>query len=376
MNLLYLAPLPVDINNLDGIPKKIFYHLKALSSSYDCRLIYHFGGNIRLYDYNTKEEKILNPGKNRLDVIKAAITLCRENLPDAMYIRYPRSDRNLLKLCRLLSSKNVNYVIEIPTYPYDREGGGSLKGHIINFIDRVYRKKLHRYVPRIVTFSSDDHIFGIQTIRTINGIDFDLVRPDLTPVDFSQRIEGIAVSAMYPGHGYDRFIEGLHNYYKNGGQRNVVLKLVGDGSELQRYQNAVKDYNLEQHVIFMGKKLGEDLNRAYEGSAVGINSLAIHRLGLTAESTLKTKEYAAKGLPVLSSSYVDAFSEEGNRSYAMIIPPDDSPVDIEEFIRFTDRVYGNGDTESVRNSIREDGRNTCDIRITMKPVTDYLTSGR
>ena len=293
----------------------------------------------------------------------------------AMYIRYPKSDHLLLRLLKRAKKRGVRIAMEIPTYPYDMEGHETFRGRVVNTLDRIFRKRIHPYVDRIVTYSDDREIFGIPTINTINGVDFDAVSWDVSEVDVEKRIDLIAVSAMFRVHGYDRLIRGLHEYYRSGGTRNVVLKLVGKGDAYDGYKALVEEFSLQDHVIFCGQRFGKDLDEVYRGNAVGINSLAIHRQGLEKESTLKTKEYAAKGLPVLSSSWVDAFSEVGNARFALRVSPDETPVDVQALIGFVDGIYKNRPIEEIRREIREDGRKTCDVHRTMKPVADFLRSG-
>ena len=268
--------------------------------------------------------------------------------------------------------KGMTVVVEIPTYPYDMEGFETTKGKIINALDRMFRKRISKYVDRIVTYSKDKVIFGIPTINTINGIDFENVEFDTELIDSKNVINLIAVSAMFRVHGYERLIEGLNEYYLRGGKRNIILKLIGSGDECPKYDALVKKYKLEEHVIFYGARFGAELTELYKGSAMGINSLAIHRQGLQEESTLKTKEYAAKGLPVLSSSYVDAFSKEGNKKFVLRIQADETSVDVETLIQFVDDLYNQKNIKSIRKDIYEDGRKTCDIRITMKPIVDFF----
>ena len=372
MKLLYIAALPMDFENLDGVPKKIVSQCKALGTGFDVDLIYYFQGRVYLRTVADGQTVDLGTGRNKLDVLRLAAGLVGREVYRSMYIRYPRADYLLLRLLKSARKARVRVAMEIPTYPYNMEGNESLRGRVVNVLDKLFRNRLWPYVDRIVTYSDDWEIFQIPTIRTINGVDFDMVACDTAPVDVRSRIDLIAVSAMYRVHGYDRLIRGLHNYYSAGGKRNVVLKLVGKGDAYDGYRQLVETYNLQDHVIFCGQCFGEQLDEVYRGNAVGINSLAIHRQGLTKESTLKTKEYAAKGLPILSSSYVDAFSEEGNRSYAMVISPDETPVDVEKLIEFVDGIYLGRPLEEIRRDIREDGRKTCDVHTTMRQVREYL----
>lgn len=372
MKILYFAPLSIDFENLDGVPKKILCQAAALNQHFDIDIIYYFEKKVYKYNLRSQEKKAICSASSKISVIKAGNIIINEEKYDGAYIRYPKADYFFLDLLKKMKKKKMKIIVEIPTYPYNMEGNETLKGRIINLLDRTYRNLLKNYVDRIVTFSDDKEIFGIETINTINGIDFNSNFWDETELNVKEEIKLIAVSAMYRVHGYDRMIEGMHEYYENGGKRNIKLNLVGNGVECKKYKKLVKDYKLDNNVIFLGSKFGKEIEEIYKGSAVGINSLAIHRQGLKKESTLKTKEYAAKGLPIVSSSYVDAFSKKGNEKYVMLVPPDESSINISELINFIDKIYSNHNTSKIRNEIREDGRNVCDISITMKPVVEYF----
>ena len=372
MKLLYIAPLSIDVSNPDGISKKIFSQIKAFSNYFNCFLIYYYNSKVYLYDFKLKKERKIANGNNRLSVIRTSKRVIDDIKPNAVYIRYSKSDYSLIQLCNHLAANKTKFVIEIPTYPYDMEGNESVKGRLVNLVDRLFRRQLKNYVPRIVTFSKDDYIFGVKTINTINGVDFDSTKPDYTEINTKEEIVLIGVSAMFRVHGYDRLIEGINSYYRDGGDRKIVLKLVGSGDKYVEYEGLIKKYNLEKHVLLLGTLLGKDLEEAYKGSSVAVNSLAIHRQGLKNESTLKTKEYSAKGLPVISSSYVDAFSLDGNNKYVFIVPPNEEPIDIKGVVNFADRIYKDSDVKKIRDEIRSDGRKTCDIMRTMMPVIDYF----
>lgn len=372
MKLLYIAPIPIDFKNLDGVPKKILCQVGALEKCFDVDILYYFDKYVIIYNTDSKLHRKISKAKSKISVLNAARIIVTASEYNAVYIRYPRSDYFFEKLLKKLKRECIPVSVEIPTFPYDMEGFETLKGRIINILDRKYRKRLHKYVGRIVTYSDDKEIFGVQTINTINGIDFDGIQYDVTPLNLNYEINLIAVSAMYRVHGYERLIEGIHDYYKSGGKRKIHLKLVGEGDERIKYKNLVDKYGLEENVTFYGARFGEELEKIYEKNSVGINSLAIHRQGLLKESTLKTKEYAAKGLPMLSSSFVDALSENGNREYVMQIPADESNVDVNQLVQFIDSIYLNNDVKVIRKKIIEDGKMVCDINITMKPVIDYF----
>ena len=150
------------------------------------------------------------------------------------------------------------------------------------------------------------------------------------------------------------------------------MHLVGEGNFIEYYKRLVIKGNVESNVVFHGKVLGKELYQLYDNIALGVNSLAIHRQNLQKESTLKTKEYAAMGLPVVSSSFVDAFSDEGNKNFVCLVPADESDIEIEKIISFADNLYARNETKELRSMIREDSSKVCDISVTINPILDYF----
>lgn len=373
MKLLYIAPTKIEMEQLDGVAKKILGHVKVFAKVYDVMLLYRDAENVVLYRVKDEEFKFIGRGSSKFDILRAAFTVIQQIRIDYCYIRYPNSDPIFLSLLKKMKKKGIRIVIEIPTYPYDSEGKETIKGRIIHFIDVIYRKKLHHYVGRIVTYSEDDSIFGIKTIKTVNGLDFEKVRiAKAVPIDSIIHLCGVAT--FHQIHGYDRLIKGLCHYYQNGGTREIVFDVVGYGDNkiLQEYKKMAKIANIEDRVVFHGRLNGSELDDIYDKATIGVNSLAIHRQNLTRESTLKTREYAAKGLPILSSSFVDAFDKIDNTKFVCLIPPDDTPINIEDVIRFYDNLSSFEENESLRRTIRTKSRSICDMPVTLKPIIIYL----
>ncbi len=155
-----------------GVEKKVLAQIKALSQEYDVDRIV-----IEKEESNIIKSILWRlPGgswgakyEDALDEIKEK---ANGNKVHFFYIRAQVMDR---KYMHFLSKIRGNYpdakvVFELPTYPYDRElfQNGTMWPWF--FKDRHYRKQLKKYVDRLVTFSEDDYIWGIKTIRIINGI--------------------------------------------------------------------------------------------------------------------------------------------------------------------------------------------------------------
>lgn len=375
MKMLYIAPVKIDLDKLDGVGKKVLAHAKFFSKQYDVILLCRDASNVVKYHNGDLSKQAIGQGSSKIDILRAAFGIIdRENI-DCCYIRYPNSDPYFLRLLKEMKKKGICIVVEIPTFPYDEEGKESLRSRATRFVDRWYRRKLKKYVDRIVTYSDDEHIFGIKTIRTINGFDFSKVELSRTPENLGT-IRLCGVANIYRVHGYDRIIEGLRLYYAKGGKRDIVFDVVGSGDEsiLTEYKALAHSAGIDDRICFHGRLHGAQLDAVYDNATLGVNSLAIHRQNLKNESTLKTREYAAKGLPIISSSYVDAFSYEDNKKYVCMVPPDESPIDIQKIVSFCDGLYQNSDVDLLRKTIREKAGAICDMPVTLKPIVDFFNT--
>ena len=259
---------------------------------------------------------------------------------DACYIRYDFSDPGFIRLLKALRRVCGKIVLEFPTYPYDEENKKTFLSRLKLGVDIHYRKELHKYVDYVTTFyAGNETIFEIPVIVIPNGFDFstmDLVKEEL-PTDV---LHIIAVSSMREWHGYERFLEGMKNYYQAGRTRKMVLHLVGNGRECPKYKTLVSEYGLQEHVVFEGAMHGAELDAVYERCAIGIDSLARHRSGIDVLSSLKSREYGAKGIPMINSCKIDILEEDF--PYLLRVPADESPINMDEVFDFYDRVLGNG----------------------------------
>lgn len=297
----------------------------------------------------------------------------REERYDVCYIRYEFSDPGFLELLKALRKACPKIVLELPTYPYEAENQYGFLSKAKMLVDRHYRKQLHKYVDFIVTFYPGyETLFGIPVQVVPNGFDFSsmsLVKSEL-PRD---RIDVIAVASMREWHGYERFIEGLRIYYQSGNsnQRNLIFHLVGNGREYGKYKTLVEHYGLRDHVILEGPMHGKALDELYEICALGIDSLARHRSGIDVLSSLKSREYGAKGLPMINSCRIDIIDDDF--PYLLRVPADETPIHIPDIIAFYDRCFRNGKNRTeVGEEIRKYMEARSGMKETLEPVIKRL----
>lgn len=365
MKLVYLAVF--DRKRDIGVCNKIADQLKGFEA---------YGIKTKLVRVSQVVSHISIMGKEFLSVSYLWKDIRFQDDIDTVYIRYPKCSPGFLCFLRKIKKGRPDrkVIIEIPTYPY--EGELHLEDFLPAMVDKVSRCLLKKYVDRIVTYSDDRYIFGIKTIQSVNGIYI----KDVPPREIkgaADEINMIAVASMKPWHGYERVIEGIYRYYKNGGNRKLKLYFVGLGPELAKYKNLAKKYNIKDKCVFCGAKTGEELKELYDVCDVGIVDFGSHRKGLTLLSSIKTREYAAKGLPMVTSGKIDIFPPN---KYKFILEQagDETPIDIEKLIGWYDTLYGpNGvNRKEVAEMIRGIAYEKCDIKVAMKHLCNYIVQGR
>jgi glycosyltransferase involved in cell wall biosynthesis len=291
---------------------------------------------------------------------------------DFIYIRrIIPANKGLISLLKTIKINNpeCKIVYELPTYPYDKEHKTTVS-KLVLFIDKVFRRQLKKYIDKVVTLSNDDIIFGVSTIKTMNGINCADIQMR-TPIISQDRINLIAVAQFARWHGYDRLIEGLNKYYeKDESSRRLYIHFVGDGPEVNALRQMAHQYNLSEYIIFYGELFGEELTDIFNKADIAVSSLGCHRIGLFLGSFLKSREYLARGIPMISSTKIDVLPS--GFEYCLYIPEDESPVDMQSVLNFYHDLMTKYSVSEMIKDIRKFAEDNCDISKTMLPVIECL----
>ncbi len=301
--------------------------------------------------------------------------LARLKDPDFVYVRRTVADRAYVRFWKKLKElyPHCKIVIELFAYPYDRDDFAKWNAWPFYFKELLYRPRLKRYVDRLVTYTEDREIFGIPTIRTTNGINMDSISR-VEGVFHDREVGLIGVAYMQRHHGYERIIEGLHQYYDAPAAPpyRVELRLVGDGPEKPVYQELVRRYRLEEYVHFYPNMSGKELDELYNVSDIALVSFGTYKVGFYGKlGALKSRECLAKGMPLITGCAIDVLPED--YPYAETFPNDASIVKTEDIIAFYQRVKAAAESkEKLADSIRSFARQHISIEAVMKPVVDYV----
>lgn len=364
-----------------GISKKINYQVKGLrENGHDVRLCY--------YDFSPKGHRcryvddavIKDYGKGVLAAIRQRLEYdsiydyCIANGIEFVYARcFHNANPWLIRFFKRLHRAGIHAVTEIPTYPYDQEFSNTAYWNMkFGFwIDKRFRHRLYAQMDAVVTFSDATEIFGQRTINISNGVDFDSI-PIHQPIKVTQQsqIHLIGVAEVHFWHGYDRLISGLGEYYRHGGQRQVVFHVVGGVApsymtnipQAPGFQVLIDKYGIQDKVVFHGTMFGEQLDQLFNQCQFAIGSLARHRSGITVIKTLKNREYATRGLPFI---YSEQDSDFDHQPYILKAPADESPIDIQQILDFIDHFTMK--PENIRHTVEH-----LTWKIQMKKVIDAV----
>lgn len=295
---------------------------------------------------------------------------------DFLYIRRPLyvSRQILLELSRIKQSNPLTKVLwEVPTYPYDKE----LKKpatYAFYLKDRHNRKKLKRYVDRVVDLSGSTNIFGVPTLQIINGVDLSAILPK-DPAPSCSTVNVICIAAFSFWHGTDRFIDGMRAYYNESPSRALHLHLVGNGPAIPSLREQVVSSNLEAYVHFHGFCDRQEMDHIFNQCTFALEGLAGHRQGIMSSSSLKSREYLAKGIPFATSSKIDVFREHPV-DFCLQLAGNDSPINIHKLIEFHDVLYEKETQSQLISRIRSFAEANVSIEGAMKNVIGYLKESK
>lgn len=293
--------------------------------------------------------------------------------PDFVYIRRTYVDKMYLDFLRDIKKKypRCKIIVEIPVYPYKREMLFHWYTFFMYIKEVIYRSKYKENIDRFVTYSDDDVLFGVPTIRTMNGVNVKDVTP-LQPLNEykTNEIHLITVALLARHHGYERVIKGLYEYYQVDRNRVVYFHIVGEGPESKKYRRLVKKYQLEKFVKFHGAKYGTELDELYNIADAGLAAFGVYKDGFSKLITIKAREYLAKGLPVILGAEDDLFSDDNK--YGLTFPNDSTSVDIEKITEYLDDLYMHRDKRLVHEKIRNYAYQHVDNKVTLLPVMEYI----
>ncbi len=277
------------------------------------------------------------------DMYALATKVVKEYDIDCVYWRSAPCWYSACRLAQTVHDKNGTLIYEYPTYPVSKENQRSLPRAVFSRYSAVWHKKIDDLADGFVLIGEDAHgvYNGKTAVNISNGICLETI-PERKPQTDAGTIHILALASMSYWHGYDRLIRSLAAYK---GGRNVKIHMVGgnDGGSLPEWKALTAQLGLEDQVIFHGQKSGAALDEMFDICDIGVNSLGMYRKNFSVTSELKTREYAARGLPFVCSVDDDALRYADEPMW-LRVANDDSIPDMEEIVDFALRMRADGET--------------------------------
>lgn len=314
-------------------------------------------------------EKIITPIKY----------LNQRKLYDKDTVVYIRREHHHLSYLPLLLSPRL-YKVVIETQTIERvEYRSTLSGPLTHILYSWYNypnmllfeKYIKSKADAIISVTNEIDKYNraltrnkLQYLTLGNGIDTSQIKIRTFCEFPHQQLHMLFVGYVVPWHGIDRIILGMSKY---NGSRDIYLHIVGEGLELQNLRKLVSTLHLEPRVIFHGFKSGTDLDAMFDQCHIAIGSLAGFRVNLIELSSLKSREYCARGIPFLMASKDADFPETWE--YIQMVPADESPIDMKTVISFAERVMADPNHPQKMRRYAEDH---LDWLAKMKVLKEFL----
>lgn len=268
--------------------------------------------------------------------------------PDILLMRYPRANYQLWKYTRIWGKKTVmNHVAaEIPEIRLHRnQNNSSLVAGILGnlefrwwpiFLEKIYGGFIRRNV-RCALCNSEDIAQYQQNITwgqykteiVSDGVDTQKYPSHIPPLYDGKLslifLKGASTDASY--NGLDKVFLALKQ------DPNISLTIVGHQLEYER--NLAVEIGVQQQVHFKPAMTREELNVEFNLHHMALGAFGIHRRGLKSNSTLKNREYCARGIPfVFGHNDPDLKCSSQDVPLWLEVPADEAALDMENWKKF------------------------------------------
>jgi glycosyltransferase involved in cell wall biosynthesis len=310
--------------------------------------------------FKMKREFLVNNALN--DLIKTS------KKDDILYFRFPVPSFMLSKI--LKKPRKCKIVIEYQSIePLEWRSKGEW---ILILTDIFFGGAIRKYSDAIVGVTNEITQYerkrsGCKDKKYItigNGFDVNSVNIRKPPKFTSEELLILGVADVNRWHGFDRVIAGIALY---SGSLCIKLHIAGSGPDVPYLMKMVKDYKIDEKVIFHGFVSNAELDSLFDNCHIAVGSLGMHRIGLKEASILKAREYCSRGIPFILGYLDPDFPAEF--VYAYNIPDDETPVSIEDIVHFTGQIFNDlGHSQRMRDY----AMNYIDWSVKMKRLKEFL----
>ena len=242
------------------------------------------------------------------------------------------------------------------------------------FREKLYGKKIRKLAQFAICNSEDIAQYerkladnSYQTIILGDAVqtkNYELKRSTALEQEFRMVfLKGASTQADF--NGLDKVFRGIKAY---SGPYKLNFFLFGHN--LNAEKNLIKELGIEEHVHVGGFLDQNETDVLMNQVHLGIGALAIHRKGLKSSSTIKTREYFARGLPfVFGHNDPDFSNNQRALRFCLELPANDEALNFEEIISWYLNLEVN---DKFGQEMHQFAQDYLDYSIKMKKLISFI----
>ena len=288
-------------------------------------------------------EKISNSWSRRKEKFDLVSTILSEYDPQEtiVYFRYPLADLLFLRFL------NKHLAFKIVTEHQEVENKlriGILTDNIVQDIfDFAFGRAVRNKIVGFVGVSSQYLVNQVGYLHSNirhkkyflingNGIDTSKFQVRKNPHFDGQTLKLLFVGSGFKPQGLDRLLFSLKKYYNTNYKVNIIVHVVGVSVGRPYLSKYLENPKLLKSVLFQGFIQSEQIDEFADECHLAINSLSLHQIGIKVGSTLKSREYFARGIPFITSSSDDDIQDDN--PFVIKVSADNKPIDFQKIIDY------------------------------------------
>ena len=295
---------------------------------------------------------------------------------DVIYLRFYLPGTDLIRFLKRLKKDKPSTLIllEYPTLNVVEElKKRDMVGRVTYYLNKNKIRELNQYTDYVVTLTKDKILFDKPALQMPNGIELAGILPAPLPAFDNQLVLlGVASDCAFY-HGFDKVIKGLARYKSQKRHAKVLFRIVSNplSRNVDELRALAKGLDVADMVSFELPKSREELAEEYSQVHIGMGTLALHRIGLMDNYSLKHREYAAFGLPFVMSKGDDHFEDS---PFVMTVERDEEPLDIQAVLDFYTSLRSH--YPDYPQAFRKSIENTITWEAQMKDIFAAINKGK
>ncbi len=168
-------------------------------------------------------------------------------------------------------------------------------------------------------------------------------------------------------NGLDRLIISLSRQINN--QFRYYLTIIGNDTDLEK--KTIQQYNAEEFVKLKPAMNKQALDLELRKYHLGVGPLAVHRKGIVSTTSIKAREYFARGLPFFFAHHDPGISDhKALQPYFLRLEASDEPIDLQLLDAF---VLSMKTKDNFSNEMHRLAKQYLDYSVQVKQIFDFIS---